>query len=89
MEAAARHLLTQKAMVHAQTGASLDDVVVFLRDQGASKIDCIIVIRGVYGMGIKEAKRAVHFSSAWSDVRQRDEGFWDELEDSLNKDESP
>jgi ribosomal protein L7/L12 len=72
LEAAARHLLTQKAMVRAQTGASLDDVIASLRDQGANKIDCIAVIRCVYGLGLQEAKRAVHFSPAWSDVKQRD-----------------
>jgi ribosomal protein L7/L12 len=57
--------------------------------EGASKIDCIVVIRCVYGMGLQEAKRAVHFSPAWSDVRQRDECLWDELENSVKKDERP
>jgi hypothetical protein len=32
-------------------------------------------------MGLEEAKRVVHFSAAWSDVKERDKRLWDELED--------
>ena len=60
-------------------GKSIDEVLMFLREQGCSKIDSMWLLEDVAGMTDCEAKKAVHFSAAWNDVRDRDEQFQEEL----------
>jgi hypothetical protein len=56
-------------------GASVEMILVFLRERGAGKIDSIKVIRALYGKTMPEAKEIVDYSSAWSDRFQRDMEF--------------
>ena len=60
--------------------ASLDAALGTLRANGASIVECIISVRSVRGCDLAEAKRVVHFSPAWADVRAQNEEFQAELE---------
>ncbi len=81
----ARRSLTQEASLRIQRGDPMDGILEHLRSQGASKIDTIVVLRCSTAMGLEEAKRIVHFSSAWKDAKERDERMWDELEAGLKE----
>ena len=85
----ARYSLSQEAKLRIQRRDSMDDILAYLRSQGANKIDTIIVLRDSAAMGLKEAKNIVHFSTAWNDVKERDESIWDELESELKQIDSP
>ena len=75
-----RHRPTEEVARRLRNGESLDDALSFVRGQGGSKIDAIVVLRAATPMGLEEAKRAVHFSPVWADTRERDERMWDDIE---------
>lgn len=58
-----------------QAGGSVEQLIEFLRSSGCSKIDTIAVIASACGVGLGDAKEAVHFSPAWDDTRAEDERF--------------
>lgn len=58
-----------------EKGYVWNDVVGTLRREGFSKIDCIRATTDVLRIPLAEAKRLVHFSPTWSDVRSRDDAF--------------
>ncbi len=62
------------------SGASLDTALSQLRANGASIVECIIGVRSVRGCDLAEAKRVVHLSPAWADVRALNDQFHAELE---------
>lgn len=66
-------------------GKSVDQVLEFLRNEGCSKIDSMWLLEDVAGMTGVDAKKAVHFSPVWAEVRTRDEHFHDALEDELKR----
>jgi hypothetical protein len=55
-------------------------------DRGGSKIDSTIILRTLKNLGLEEAKRIVHFSAAWGDVKARDESLWDDMEGDFSSD---
>ena len=61
-------------------GKPVEDVLGYLRTQGCSKTDSIIILTKAKGLSLTEAKRLVHFSNVWADVRDRDEEFHELLE---------
>lgn len=69
------------------SGASLEEVIADLREQGLSKVHSIVVLRKGTGKSPEEAKQLVHFSAAWSDARQRDEEFHELLIASLESED--
>ena len=60
-------------------GANVEAIVRLLRDEGLSKVHSIKVLvdLGLADMG--EAKRVVHRSPTWADVRERDDDFQQKL----------
>jgi hypothetical protein len=58
-----------------QEGHAWDDIVRILRAEGFSKIESIRATMGLLRVPLAEAKRLIHFSTAWSDVRARDNAF--------------
>lgn len=60
--------------------ASLDAGLSMLRANGASIAECIVSVRSVRGCDLAAAKRMVHLSPAWADVRAENEEFHAELE---------
>ena len=61
-------------------GASLDIALSQLRANGTSIVESIISVRSVRGCDLAEAKRLVHLSPAWADVRALNDQFHAELE---------
>ena len=61
----------------------VESVLSFLRQRGCSKLDSIKALIILKGLNLADAKRAVHLSHTWEDVRQRDEefemAFWTEF----------
>jgi hypothetical protein len=56
-------------------GYQWEDLVAALRAAGFTKIDCIRVAIDLLRLPLSEAKRLIHLSPAWSDVRTRDDAF--------------
>jgi hypothetical protein len=54
------------------TTHELEKVLEYLRAQGASKNDCITVVKRLGILEQGDAKRAVHFSEAWREHRNAD-----------------
>jgi len=48
-------------------GAKVDEIILFLRNNGVNKIGSIRAIRSLYGKSLNDAKALVDFSDAWSD----------------------
>lgn len=55
------------------------EAVAFLRREGFSKIESIYVFVHERGLSLSEAKLVVHTSDTWSDVRDRDDQFHEDL----------
>jgi hypothetical protein len=66
-----------------QEGRSIDEVMVFLRAHGCSKVDCMWALEDFAGMSHVEAKTAVHESEAWATRRANDEALHEQLEREL------
>jgi hypothetical protein len=62
-------------------GMPLDDALAELRGSGYSIIDCIFAVHRVQHCEFIDAKKTVHFSPAWADMRAAHEKFHQELED--------
>ena len=62
-------------------GKTLDDALTELRAEGVSIFESIMAVEKIYKCGLADAKKTVHFSPAWADVRARHEKFQHELED--------
>ena len=56
-----------------QAGERWDAILGALRDEGYSKIDCIRATVDHLRLPLADAKRIVHESAVWADVRQRDD----------------
>jgi Ribosomal protein L7/L12 C-terminal domain len=61
----------------ATAGADPETILVFLREKGFNKIDCIKTVRGLYSLSMPEAKDLIDRSAAWSDRFQYDMEFRD------------
>ena len=61
-------------------GVDLDRALADLRGRGASIIESIVAVKRVHTSDLAEAKRLVHLSPVWSDVKAQDEDLWAELE---------
>ena len=67
---------------------SLESVISFLRDDGFSKTQSIVMINEITGLSLKEATFLVHSSNVWIDVFQSDSEFLDSFYDFLESDDA-
>ena len=58
-------------------GRSVEEILVSLRDEGASAMESIKAMRELLGISLGEAKDLVHHSHAWSDLRGLHEAVHD------------
>lgn len=65
----------------ANGGASIEQVIAYLRTSGCSKALSIALIADVRGCEMNEAKRLVHFSPTWADVKESDEEWQDRIDE--------
>lgn len=56
-----------------------DGALRWIRGKGVGKLESVKLLYKEAGVGLSEAKRLVHGSSAWGDVRQRDEALHETL----------
>ncbi|MCA9040528.1 MAG: hypothetical protein KDA65_09300 [Planctomycetaceae bacterium] len=73
------HLAICKQMF--DRGVLNEEMLTWLRSQGAGKIESIKIIRELYEIRLGEAKYMVHTSEAWEDRRAADDQFHEELID--------
>lgn len=78
-----RSKLIADCKLRSSQGADREDLFSFMRSQGCSKIDCIVMLKEVFGIGLREGKELVHFSAAWEDVREAHDKFHQQLADEL------
>lgn len=62
-------------------GLDPEATIAVLREAGASPITAIRLVAETFGVGIGEAKRMLHDSPAWADVREAQEAMWDSIAD--------
>lgn len=60
-------------------GKTEEDIVNFLKKEGCSKVESIQIIASIFNINLNAAKKLVHTSRAWEDVRDRDDKFHDDL----------
>lgn len=61
-------------------GVRWDEILVRLRAEGFSKVDCIRATVEILRLSPTDAKRLVHESRAWADRRGLDDEFHEVLE---------
>lgn len=61
-------------------GRSAEEVLRFFRENGATMIESIKLLRALEVIDLGEAKRIVHFSEAWKDLREGSEQLHEEAE---------
>jgi hypothetical protein len=69
-------------------GAPIEEILTVLRDHGVSKAFSIRALAELGVTDLGNAKKLVHFSKTWSDVRTRDDRFHESLSE-LEQDEGP
>lgn len=69
----------ERATVLWGEGDQWDTILARLRAEGFSKMDCIRATVEVLRQPLGEAKRVVHNSETWADIRQRDDDWQDSL----------
>lgn len=85
---AVREMLAVECSKMLQGGASQYEVIAFLRDNGASILESISILTRTANISLAEAKKTVHFSQTWTDVRESAEQMWDETLNGADKDPS-
>jgi hypothetical protein len=66
-------------------GRTVDSVLADLRADGFSMIDCIRVVMKLQSCALPDAKRIVHESAAWADLRDAHEAAHAELARKLSE----
>jgi ribosomal protein L7/L12 len=66
-------------------GKSTEEIIAFLKERGLSKVWSTKVLSEACGLDLRSAKEAVHFSSAWAEVRKAHEAFQDQLIENVSK----
>jgi hypothetical protein len=60
-----------------EAGTDVNEILTELRLDGTDVIDCILVVRDLYGLTLGEAKRTVLICPAFADEREGFEAFQD------------
>lgn len=63
-----------------KAGADVEKLLRFFRENGASPIDSIKMLREVNGVSLADAKRSFHLSEVWKDERPALDDFHERLE---------
>jgi len=71
--------VTDRAATLWQTGERWDAILGALRSEGFSKVDCIKATVQQLRLPLADAKRVVHDSAAWADLREQDDELLDRL----------
>jgi ribosomal protein L7/L12 len=80
--------VTDRAASLWDDGARWDAILATLRAEGFTKVDCIKATVELLRLPLADAKRVVHDSRTWADVRGRDDEWHDTLAAELDVTES-
>lgn len=72
-------LLLEKSRQILVASDDFESVLQYLRQTGCTKVDSMRVIVELRDLTLDDAKRIVHFSKTWEDVRKRDEEWHDQM----------
>jgi hypothetical protein len=61
-------------------GATTEKLLQAFRSSGVDIIGCMRLLTEINGLSLAEAKKVVHFSEAWADLREEHERFHERLE---------
>lgn len=68
-----------------QDGANIEDLLEYMRRTGLSIVESMALLIQLKDMSLVEAKRVVHHSATWADLRDAHDQFHDELFSSIEK----
>jgi ribosomal protein L7/L12 len=68
-----------------EDGRSTEEVLTFLRQRGATKVESIRLLSELSGLTADEAKLAVHWSDTWRDVRAADDELHATIEEAAKQ----
>lgn len=74
---------TNECKVMLKNNESIEDILIHLRSNGASKIATIKCLMAALEISLSDSKKIVHLSKAWSDVYSDHNAFQDALEKAL------
>jgi len=74
-----------KGQQHRDEGASNEDLLRLFRQEEASMMDSVKLIRQLNAVSLKRAQEIVHFSETWADQRESQEHLQDLLAEALKK----
>ncbi|MGH9189428.1 MAG: hypothetical protein ACRD0Q_05285 [Acidimicrobiales bacterium] len=80
--------VTDRASSLWDDGARWDTILATLRAEGFTKVDCIKATVELLRLPLDDAKRVVHDSQTWADVRARDGEWQDRLLAEIDASES-
>jgi hypothetical protein len=69
--------------VMVKDGKDIEDILRYLRKELESKVSSMFVVMQLLNIPPGEAKKLVHFSRTWNDVKERDENFQEEIFSAL------
>jgi ribosomal protein L7/L12 len=52
-----------------RASGAIEPAIRHMRESGLNPLDCMKAVMSIQGVGLGEAKRIVHFSDTWSDIR--------------------
>jgi hypothetical protein len=67
------------------SGFATGDILAHLRNAGATKVDSIRVLIEIAGLTNAQAKMIVHWSDAWQDTREADDGLQVSVEEAARQ----
>ncbi|MCC7037249.1 MAG: hypothetical protein IT560_08055 [Alphaproteobacteria bacterium] len=80
-----KYLVYNKCREKLAQGIPLEEIIQTLRDGGFGKVETMKALIDWGQASVIDAKRIVHESPTWADVRKRDEEFHSELEDATRE----
>ena len=78
-------LLLERSKQILLTSDDIERVLQYLRQGGCTKVDSMRVIVELKDLTLDDAKRIVHFSKTWEDIRNRDEEWHEQMLRDLGK----
>ena len=65
---------------HGNCPVNIEEAIAFLRQNGCSMIDAIKHLRSEHHLSLAGAKRRVHLSKTWADMRTANDKFHEEVD---------
>jgi ribosomal protein L7/L12 len=80
--------IVSAARAELNSGTEFESILLMLKENGFSQIDCIRGTIDLTGSSMTEAKERVHFSRAWAATREQSDELHESLESGLAEEET-